>query len=76
MPLGPVLGTCSFLALSSCNQGSDHDVSSLERMHHIGLETLICGGCVCPDQEAFLQLSTAEVKMRVEGGQSAENDER
>lgn len=65
MLLGPVVGTCSFWALLSCNQGIDPDASSLEHMHHVGLGKLICDGCVCPSQGVFLQLNRAE---RVERG--------
>lgn len=70
MLLGPVLGTCSFWAQLSYNLGSNHDVSSLEHMGHIGLGKLICDECVYPNQEVFLPLSRAEMKERgwEEGG--------
>lgn len=58
--LSPVLGTCSFWALLSYNLESNPDVSSQEHIRHNGLGKWICAGCVCPSQEAFLQLSRAE----------------
>ncbi len=71
MLLGPVVGTCSFWALLSCNLGSDHDASLLQHTHHVGLGNLICEGCVCPSQGVFSPLNRAERKERgwEEGGE-------